>query len=136
MIQRIQSIYLAIAIISLIVAIVLLGSAAVWGAEDGLMRIFGGAMLACWALSAVMMGCAIFAYLNRRKQMKQVRWANCMIGLSYVFLAAAYYVVDDGMKNISLPSIALAIVAMLLAHLAWRNIKADEEKVRAADRIR
>ena len=95
-------------------------------------------MLIFLAFAVVIAFIAIFGYRNRIRQMK---WCNSLI-LANVFFYICYaficYKVDSGSSFTYRPTIwaTLPLISIILAYLGKRGIKHDEDKVRAADRIR
>lgn len=95
-------------------------------------------MLIFLAFAVVIAFIAIFGYKNRKRQMK---WCNSLIMASvffYICYAFICYKVVSGGSFTYRPTIwaALPFISIILAYLGKRGIKHDEEKVRAADRIR
>ncbi len=116
MIQRIQSIYLALAGILLVLS-----------AYQRLLL-----LLIINILALVTIVLAIFSYANRRKQIKL-----CNVALVFNIAWVAAFVTFYFLKAMALSIIALLpVVSIVLILLAKRAIKSDEELVRSADRIR
>lgn len=126
MIQRIQSLYLLIAIIIMVVAIVffcnstdILNAHAVFPCLSGLSMI----------LSTV----ALLKYTNRRLQMKMANLSIVILCVLIILPAIPIFNIED--QAILTFRIQCA-VALLFNHMAWRAIRRDEKKVKDADRIR
>jgi hypothetical protein len=136
MIQRIQTLYLGVATVMLIVAAASLGRAGA-GTEPVLMT---GVIIAA-VLAAVSLG-TVFLYGNRGRQRKMVRAveAGCVVLLVAIALEVF---LEDGLAEILsrsggglvVASIA-ALVALGLLHFAGRAIKKDIDLVKSMDRIR
>lgn len=75
---------------------------------------------------------AIFLYSNRNKQMKTVRISQILL-LLCVLLTVAVLLMAKTEISVAQSS---PIVAFLLNQIALKRIAKDEQKVRAADRIR
>lgn len=160
MIQRVQSIYLLLA--GILSAIGFCVCSATWnagGAELASINYVsvadatGQAVSHPWGLIAfglmavVLPVVAIFGYKNRRRQMKQARFAQLFMLLLYPTFYA--YAAAAGRHLQELPSadgaglsfapgagLVFPLLACVFAQLAYRAIRKDEELVRAADRIR
>lgn len=151
MIQRIQTVYLFIAAILLIVCACLpvgtfypegMGSPmAMYNlcilSEDTGMNFAVCGLLCLLGLATVSNIIAIFGYKNRKSQAKQ-----CMMSICLQILWIAYYLVFAyaiGLDNTTFqPSFmcVMPCIAMILTVLARRAIIADEKLVRSVDRIR
>ena len=134
MIQRIQSIYLLLSVIFSIVAI----AAPIPYAFSGETAMhFGGemALVVLAALIVVVSLANIFLFRNRKLQMTICNVITfltlIMIGVAGYFSVAHEAVPDVPHYGTALPG--LVLVANLLAK---RGIKADEDLVRSADRLR
>ncbi len=116
MIQRIQSVYLALAVLLLVLS----------SYQPSLL------LLVLSIIGMVALVIALFGYHNRRRQMRLCAVAAVVIVawiLAYVTLLLTH--------RLALHIVALApVVALALTLLARRAIKKDDELVRAADRIR
>lgn len=139
MIQRIQSVYLLLAsILMLIVGIVFLYNVFLLGTTSTMSEVFNG----FWGIlylvfvldSAVMSFITIFHY---RKRMAQVRLTavNFFDTVISVLLFIGLFLFK-GLDLQWMPYVPLSILAIVLLILACRNIIKDEKLVRSADRIR
>ncbi|MFT4525956.1 MAG: hypothetical protein ACI9FU_000873 [Granulosicoccus sp.] len=155
MIQRIQTVFLAIAALCAIVLVVadpvmlsLTSSGAVFHLKNlGLFTITGEAnqlstypLIAALALCVILPVFAIFKYGDRKLQMKVVRF-GMIVQLAYLVLLVFY--VDRASTLIGeevdiAPSVWVytIIVPIICSFLAYRFIKKDDDMVRAADRLR
>lgn len=157
MIQRIQTVYLALAAILLILPVVFPGGLALatLEADAGTYLLFAEKMIlkgdapSTFAMpygliGAVMVGIflsiySIMQYKNRKFQIKLVQAA---IFVQLVFGALIFYYADvmagigqNGEVAYS-PFIAIVLVNVVLYFLAMRGIKKDDALVRSADRLR
>lgn len=172
MIQRIQTLWLALAVLCMVLCFTLpLASYSlitvdgtehtarfglVQDSSEELQQITDNPMpmhrMATWPLIALAMGTmlvslvAIFFYHNRVLQMRVVAMALllCMAYIALVFIWAvdAYgKLATDYLKSMPAQTTWMAgsfvpLAALVLLVLAQRSIKRDENKVRAADRLR
>lgn len=125
MIQRIQTVYLILAFILLVVAAVLSISG------GGTVRLIEGL---CFAVSAVVTLVAVFLYHKRMRQANCVTFSGFGILLGFIVVTAVplagHAEPDFGAE------LAVAFFALLFNFLARRAIIKDEKLVRSADRIR
>lgn len=152
MIQRIQSVYLFVAV-ALSVACLCLqigifsdGGLVVareynlWSVQqDGSWTFSQWPLFAVLLLSAAVGAYAIFAFRNRLAQARLCLFAVLLIVGWYVLYFVYGQVLSGGQSGVSFtPSLtaALPAVSVVFYLLARRGIKADERLVRAADRIR
>ena len=154
MIQRIQSIYLVLAGIfpafTFFVPLVCFTSqdANKWltinslGYDATLFPEMAGrhpyGMLVFAALAVILSWVAIFAFKNRKKQIKLVNWAiTCNVMWIVAAIGYSFFVSSRTATSIS-PELGLCfpILALITQFLAKHAIKRDEALVRAADRIR
>ncbi len=146
MLQRIQSIYLFLAAIASALTIFLPLARFCDGRIIAMLYSYPSDIsspliysLLIFSIFAVVIAfIAIFGYKNRKRQMK---WCNSLIMASvffYICYAFICYKVVSGGSFTYRPTIwvALPFISIILAYLGKRGIKHDEEKVRAADRIR
>ena len=141
MIQRIQSVYLALGVIALAA---LLFAGVVWdGAAASTQGWFTPAVVGLAGLTAVIAVVAIFRFKDQPQQRKMIVLAQVCTVLLLValfgglFLADALYVrttqgVDVGM----LITLLLPLAAYLLFLLARRAVTKDIELVKSVDRLR
>lgn len=119
MIQRIQTIWLLLAVLS-IVAALLFTAHVPW-------------LMALLAVAAFIDVVAVFIYKNRKHQVHLCRLSDFLL-IAWVLVYAIGMFTD---KGVELSALALLPVAGLVFQiLAIRGIKHDEELVRSADRIR
>ena len=134
MIQRIQSIYLVLSVIFSIVAI----AAPIPYAFSGETAMhFNGqiALVVLAAIIAVVSLANIFLFRNRKLQMTV---CNIITGLTLIMIAAAGYfsVAHTAVPDVPHYGTALPGLVLVANLLAKRGIKADEELVSSADRLR
>ncbi len=153
MIQRIQSIYLVLAglfpAFTLFVPIIAFANASVVFTMSGVgyenvaqMAEMQGrhpyGLLFFAVCSIVISFLSIFAFKNRKKQMKQVKWGVCINVLWYI--AFVVYVLSVKSRTSTDLSFEFGCLfpffSILMQILAKHAIKRDEDLVRAADRIR
>ena len=129
MIQRIQSLYLLIAIICSIVAIAFLYVSL--PEHDKAHYTYMLVMFIGAFVDAV----ALVKFTQRKQQLKYILRASILnmmaICISAFWVACDTCVIENKVLLILLPTLSL-----LFGHLAFRGIRADELKVKAADRIR
>lgn len=152
MIQRIQSVYLAISILLLIVS-----SCFPWGyiinqGSGDVMEVYNLyvnsgmsyslvtlPLFLIQMLSVILSVYTIYSYGNRRNQMRLCTLILILL-CGWHLLATVFFLVlpnADKQEAFMLHWFAvLPLVSMLFAWLAKRAIRADEELVRSADRIR
>ncbi|MGN0221352.1 MAG: DUF4293 domain-containing protein [Prevotella sp.] len=152
MIQRIQSAYLAISILLLIVS-----SCFPWGyisnqGNGDLMEVYNLYVnigksyslitlpLFLIQLAAVLLSAyTISSYGNRRNQMRLCTFILVLL-VGWHLLATVFFLVLPDAANLEVFRLhwfsVLPLVSVLLTYLARRAIHADEELVRSADRIR
>lgn len=151
MIQRIQSVYLLLATISLVVCCCLplatfstegLGLPSVLrnlfllDAQGHILSYVPVVLLVLITLAVAVTVLAVFGYKNRKRQMK-----TCLMAMLFEALWIVAYAVVCKFEcpgTVWHPAVggALPIVAFILTWLARRAIWADEKLVRSADRIR
>lgn len=130
MIQRIQTLYLIIAAIISVVAIVLFFQ---WHGCS----IEGASFICPMLLATIISIVSIFMFSNRSKQMKYVKRGNIFYMLSLIFPLVCLFRNDAETSQLNyLITISFPIISIFLCHMAWKAIKKDEMKVKAADRIR
>ena len=154
MIQRIQSIYLLIAVILIAVADFFpiahchMGTGfytiSALGVESSGLADYGGTSLWCWlaaamsVVSVIFIMMAIFGYKDRIGQMRNCVFAMIAIIIYYVFFGIEVYEMYTATNVFpDLGLIAeLPLIAIIFIFLAGRAIKRDEDLVRSMDRIR
>ena len=92
------------------------------------------------SLAGVMSILAIFAYKNRRRQIKICLLSGMFMILLYPISFIYWWFAKDLLATVGYPSLGAVlifpIVAFILNLMAIRSIRADEKLVRSADRIR
>ena len=92
------------------------------------------------SLAGVMSILAIFAYKNRRRQIKICLLSGMFMILLYPIAFIYWWFAKDLLATVGYPSLGAVlifpIVAFILNLMAIRSIRADEKLVRSADRIR
>ncbi|MBL7906658.1 MAG: DUF4293 domain-containing protein [Bacteroidales bacterium] len=157
MLQRIQSVYLAVAVISLVVAFFspvmsFINEGQIWlevyinrFADNSSPALGLNSMILLPVqildiLVVIMAGAAIFLFKNRRLQMRLVRLSIVML-LVIIALIFFYYGNVLGKATLTTPDfnqtgVYLFLVALVMFILANRSIQKDEQLVKAADRLR
>jgi uncharacterized paraquat-inducible protein A len=156
MIQRIQTVYLGLIAILLMLPIVLEFSLATLAIEGGTYNlspvtvswmtggatetVFGSYFIAlAFGLSLFLTIYAIFQFKNRKFQMRLIQLAM----LLQPIIGAIVFIYADKMAKLSedatvsySPILAVLLVNILLYYLALRGVKKDDALVRSADRLR
>ena len=155
MIQRIQTIFLAIALLLLAMPMMLIMALFTVAVPEGSYQlypasvVFNGeeviqtiAVLASVTISVLLLVYAIMQYKNRTFQMNLIKVS---ILTQLVFLVMVFFYLDkvkamvaeaiDATINYS-PLLSAPVVAIFFCMLAIRSIKKDEALVRSADRLR
>jgi hypothetical protein len=155
MIQRIQTIYLAVAAVLLVIPTVFNLNWASLESEAGAFVLSSvsinrtGAttevvesafpIAAAIALALLATVYAIMQYKNRKFQMKLAQAASA---LNMAIVVVVFLYADkmsglaDGSSVSYSPTLAILLVNVVLCFLAYRGIKKDDELVRSADRLR
>ncbi|MBP1616511.1 MAG: hypothetical protein H6Q14_338 [Bacteroidetes bacterium] len=147
MIQRIQTIYLSLAIVLLAITnLVPLASFQLRTGEVVEMSVISGdhtnitlLILISSIASALLCVISIFLYKNRKRQILIAYLATLPLLLLSGYFVGYSYGSNSSAAHLSLVSvkgIVLPIIALLFILLAVRKIKADEKLVRSLDRIR
>lgn len=152
MIQRIQTLFMVIALILMGLMIWLpLGEIAI---NDkiysfsiiGIVDILTGqTVYSAWHLLVLIVGVlllqviAIFSYKKRKKQMRIVA-VNCLLMLgfaiaSWLFIMLSAKTLGNGIYSSKIV-IPFSLISIIMNYLAVRAIKRDEDLVRSVDRIR
>lgn len=154
MIQRIQTLYLLLAAILVVVvnffpfAHVHVGQAfytlSSLGVEASGVETFSGSNVWCWLGTAfnifafVLIVMAIFGYKNRVDQMRRCVFAILAIVVYYVFLGVEVWTLNSATGVF--PDLSLCgecpLIAIIFIFLAGRAIKRDEDLVRSMERLR
>lgn len=154
MIQRIQTVFLAVAVLLLAMPMMLRMPLFTVHAPDGDYRLFPAnvtfngsealstiAVLATITIAVMLLVYAIMQYKNRKFQMNLIK-VSILSQLS--FLVAVFFYLDkvkslaEGVETqVSYsPLLSAPVVAIFFCLLAVRAIKKDDELVRSADRLR
>ncbi len=146
--QRKQTVFLALALIVLLLAVYFpifgISPTSGMGDEKLLFNIGfrGGSELVSWlsvllvllAGSFILSLVAIFDFKNMKRQMKLIGGGECAIIIWYIVVA---FEVFADYSNIHFQlGIVLPVVALILQILAGRGVKHDENLLKSADRIR
>lgn len=153
MIQRLQTIYLVLITILMILTFFMPLGVYSDGNVSYLITIFGynevgstaGISLCTWPLpilagvTVLLAFSSIFLYKKRKVQIKLSNLSSLLIFLFY--MAFIYYAYDfrGGAEEMNLSfkaGLVFPIVSLLIYYAAIRKIKADEELVRSLDRLR
>ena len=145
MIQRIQSVYLLLVTILLVVAICMpvgqfigadgvtahvfkpLGFQSTWG-------LFGILLL-----SALVAFCTIFLFRNRMLQIRMTIFSSILLIGYYIAFCVFMFILKGDLDAMTFQlgwALCLPVVAIILNYLAFRAIYKDEVMVKAADRLR
>lgn len=154
MIQRIQTVYLFLAAVLVIlvhffpIAHVHVGqgfySLTSFGVEASGVEDFGGSNVWCWlgtvcnVVAFALIVLALFGYKDRIGQMRRCVFAILAIIAYYVFFGVEVWMLNDATGVFPELGIIgeLPLIAIILIFLAGRAIKRDEDLVRSMDRIR
>ena len=155
MIQRIQSIYLLLAVLSMGALFIpdwsfasVMGdtssmeNAAQIMMSDGLFNTYDHILMAVLVGAGVLAGLAcIFLYNDRKRQMSLSRIGMAagflLVILTAIFFYQDYQMMDSGQYLIEIEyGILSPIFFLLFMWLALRNIRKDEKLVRSMDRLR
>ncbi|MDO5447851.1 MAG: DUF4293 domain-containing protein [Prevotellaceae bacterium] len=144
MIQRIQSVYLLLAAVSLIAAMclplaslytngILSGSAYCLGCGQGV-SVLSIISFIVFGLTAAITLINIFVFKNRKMQMKLCTFSIILTILAAAVLGYAIYMVGSEVR----PTIyaSLPLISIVFNALASAAIRKDERLVRSADRLR
>ncbi|PEN12883.1 hypothetical protein CRI94_12835 [Longibacter salinarum] len=141
MIQRIQTVYLALAAIALAAT----GFFNDPWASDAATQFgwFVPALIASLSLAALTGLGSISMYSNRKKQRKIVVWAQVLTVVYLVVLYTGFYLsgelvlrTQDGIEWETTIVLLLPVLAYILFYLARRAITSDIELVKSMDRLR
>ena len=127
MIQRIQSIYLLMAIIITMVAILLFADRKCITLKIG--------YIVLMSLSVVLSVTALFRYTRRKSQIKLINTSIFNLCIAIV-LSGIFFLRTDSATAFNYMYIILPSIAILFNYLARKAIVCDEMKVKSADRIR
>lgn len=151
MIQRIQSVYLLVVTVLLIIAACSPVGQFV-AADDVTTHVFkplgvtmaDGIFQSTWGLfgilllSAIIDFCTIFLFKNRMLQVRMTVFSTILlVGYYIAFLVFVYILKDDLAASFRIGwTLCLPLISIILNYLAFRAILRDEVMVRAADRLR
>lgn len=154
MIQRIQTVYLFVALVMLVVANLfpfasygVEGGSYVltsWGVEAQGVAPYGGNAVLCWGLpvcsllAAVLAIVAIMRFKQRVLQMRLCVYGILAVLAFHVFFGVQAWMVYDALGATPEPTLTaqLPLVSIIFFILAGRAVKRDEALVRSMDRIR
>lgn len=152
MIQRIQSVYLLVVTILLVVAMCQPAGNFI-GADGIAINVFkplgvtlaDGSFHSTWGLfcilllSAVIALCTIFLFRNRMLQVRMTIFSSILLIGYYVAFAVFMFVLQNDLDAMTFQlgwALCLPVVSIVLNYLAFRAIYRDELMVKAADRLR
>ncbi len=151
MIQRIQTVYLALAVILLVLCCcmplatfepagmgkpsVMYSLVIISGAGE-MTSFLPTALFVVVVLAELVSIFAIMGYKNRRRQMKLCRLAAVLEILWLIGYAVAFFSVGDGLTPRVCLAASFPVIAIILTVMAHVAIKKDDDLVRSADRLR
>ena len=152
MIQRIQSVYLLLVTILLVVAICLpvgqyIGSD---GVTTHIFKPLGitladGTFHSTWGLfgilllSAIIAFCTIFLFRNRMLQVRMTIFSSLLLVGYYIAFFVFVFMLKSDLDAMTFQlgwALCLPVVCIILNYLAFRSIYRDELMVKAVDRLR
>jgi peptidoglycan/LPS O-acetylase OafA/YrhL len=152
MIQRVQSIWLFLASLTLFLLLILpivtthAGSTELWLQVAGIYSRTADGVLKTTSypglLGLTVAGCvlsliAIFLFKNRSLQKNMIIIAIILIMVIVVCVLGYAYQLTNGFQNASVNiGAALPLLALIFCALAFRGIRHDEQLIRSADRLR
>ncbi|TVR39217.1 MAG: DUF4293 family protein [Cryomorphaceae bacterium] len=154
MIQRIQTVYLALAILSMALMFAFKISYIETGDDLAVITVYGVTLndqavqnswlvLPPWAWNVLIIAAlvsAVVLYRNRRRQMLLARTSSLLIIAYFVVLYFAGTTLADSFTGVERPSYGVStyfpVAAFAFVFLANRAIKKDEDLVRSLDRLR
>ena len=140
MIQRIQSVYLLLVAILLVVALCL-----PVGQFIGSVTLADGNFQSTWGLfgilllSAIIALCTIFLFRNRMLQVRMTVFGSLLLIGYYIAFFAFMFILKNDLNAMAFQlgwALCLPAVCIILNYLAFRAIYRDELMVKAADRLR
>lgn len=152
MIQRIQSVYLLLAAVALVISLCL--PAGYFVSNEGIISgtfkplgvtLTDGTSLSTWGvfvlslLSALIQVCTIFLYRNRTLQMRMSIFSIVVIVGYYVAFIVFVPALKERLLDTTFQTgwaLCLPFISVILTWLAFRAIRHDEELVKATDRLR
>lgn len=151
MIQRIQSVYLLLVTVLLMMAMCMPVGQFI-GADGVTSHVFkplgvtlaDGTFQSTWGLFGILLLgalialCTIFLYRNRMLQVRMTIFSSLLlVGYYIAFFVFMFVLKDDLNASFQLGwALCLPLVAIILNYLAFRGIYRDELMVKAADRLR
>lgn len=152
MIQRIQSVYLLLVTILLVVAICMPVGQFI-GADGVTAHVFkplgvalaDGGFQSTWGLfgilllSALVAFCTIFLFRNRMLQIRMTIFSSILLIGYYIAFCVFMFILKGDLDAMTFQlgwALCLPVVAIILNYLAFRAIYKDEVMVKAADRLR
>ena len=146
MIQRIQSVYLLLVTILLVVAICMPVGQFI-GADGVTAHVFKplGGFQSTWGLfgilllSALVAFCTIFLFRNRMLQIRMTIFSSILLIGYYIAFCVFMFILKGDLDAMTFQlgwALCLPVVAIILNYLAFRAIYKDEVMVKAADRLR
>lgn len=151
MIQRIQSVYLLLATIALVIALCMPAGYFVGGSEAEVypfrplgVMLAEGSVQSTWGLfgilllSALIACCTIFLFRNRQLQMRMTVFNGLLLIGYYVAFSVFVYVLK-GESSFTFQigwALCLPLVSIILNYLAFCAIRKDDKMVRDAYRLR
>lgn len=152
MIQRIQSVYLLLVTVLLVVALCMPVGQFI-GADGVTTYVFkplgvtlsDGALQSTWGLfgillfSALIAFCTIFLFRNRMMQVRMTIFSSLLLIGYYIAFCVFMFVLKSDLDAMTFQlgwALCLPLVAIILNYLAFRAIYKDELMVKAADRLR
>jgi len=151
MIQRIQSVYLLLVTILLVMAMCMPVGQFI-GADGVASHVFkplgvtlaDGGFQSTWGLFGILLLgalialCTIFLYRNRMLQVRMTIFGSLLlVGYYIAFFVFMFVLKDDLNASFQLGwALCLPLVSIILNYLAFRGIYRDELMVKAADRLR
>lgn len=152
MIQRIQSVYLLLVTVLLVVAMCMpmghfIGADGVTVSTFKSLGLYmaDGSFRSTWGLfgilllSAIIVFGTIFLFRNRMLQVRMTIFSSVLLIGFYIAFTVFAFMLKDGAETVSFRlgwALCLPAVSIILNYLAFRAIYKDELMVRAADRLR
>ena len=152
MIQRIQSVYLLLVTVLLVVTLCL--PAGEFIGSDGIVAhvfkplgvtLADGGFQSTWGLfgilllSAIISLCTIFLFRNRMLQIRMTIFSSILLIVYYIAFCVFMFILKGDLDAMTFQlgwALCLPVVAIILNYLAFRAIYKDEVMVKAADRLR
>ena len=144
MIQRIQSVYLLLVTVLLVVTLCL--PAGEFIGSDGIVAhvfkplgvtLADGGFQSTWGLFGIL--CTIFLFRNRMLQVRMTIFGSLLLIGYYIAFVVFVFILKEDLNVTSFQlgwALCLPAVCIILNYLAFRSIYRDELMVKAADRLR